>query len=269
MGEARTHDRRDSECPEQLPRDRYSALADALGDTPHTAIDLHHILRGTCRVYIAGALPDFEAAIIQIDDISQEVDGYGREPAQLAALLTQVQGWDCILVRGDLADPLATLLEAQMGCKIRHYSDIAYHAPKGPQIRHEHPDVRLLTASDLSLFEAAPGELQGGGFGSPGNLLDEGFAAGAILDGRLFALAHTSAITPRHGDIGVHCLPQYRGRGYATAAAYLVGEKLHASGRTPIWSTGEDNWASRRVAEKLGFEEVGRRVYLIPLREQG
>ncbi len=253
----------------RLARDRYHDLANALGDTPLTAIDVHHLLRGTCDVFMKGQLPTFDAAIIQIDDNPQEVDGYGRDAAALAALLTQVPGWECILVDGSLAGPLGALLEAHMGCVMRHYGDIAYHAPQGPRIPHEHPDVRLLDASDLALFSAAPAELQGGGFGSPKALLEQGFAAGAIVDSDLVALAHTSAITPLHGDIGVHCLQAYRGRGYATAAAWVVAEAILASGRTPIWSTGEDNWASQRVAVKLGFEEMARRVYLIPMREQG
>jgi RimJ/RimL family protein N-acetyltransferase len=30
----------------------------------------------------------------------------------------------------------------------------------------------------------------------------------------------------------------------------------------PVWSTGENNVASLRVARNLGFEEVGRRTYV-------
>ena len=265
----RMHDHRDNGPHVRLARDQYDALAAALGDTPYTALDLHHLRRGTCRVYLSGALPAFDAAIIQIDDLPQEVDGYGSDPAALASLLTQVPDWDCILVEQGLAEPLGALLEIQMGCRVRHYGDVAYHLPRGALIPHEHPDVRLLDASDLALFAAAPEELQGGGFGSPEALLSEGYAAGAVVDGRLVALAHTSAITPGHDDIGVYCLESYRGRGYATAAASLVAERLCASGRTPIWSTGEDNWASQRVAVKLGFRVVGQRAYLIPRREQG
>ena len=262
------HSRRGDDQHGLLAHHRYGALADALGDTPYTAIDLHHLRRGTCRVYLAGVLPDFGAAIIQIDDLPQEVDGYGHDPAALVALLAQVPGWDCVLVDAAVAEPLSALLEVRTGCRVRHYGDIAYHLPHGALIPHEHPDVRLLDASDLPLFAPAPGELQGGGFGRPEALLDEGYAAGAIVEGQLVALVHTSAITSGHGDIGAYCLPAYRGRGYVTAAASLVAERLRDDGRIPIWSTGENNWASQRVAVKLGFEVVGQRVYLIPRQEQ-
>jgi RimJ/RimL family protein N-acetyltransferase len=49
----------------------------------------------------------------------------------------------------------------------------------------------------------------------------------------------------------------------AAAAAARVADWLWGNGRTPVWSCGADNQASLRVAEKLGFVENGRRVYLI------
>jgi hypothetical protein len=36
-----------------------------------------------------------------------------------------------------------------------------------------------------------------------------------------------------------------------------------ANGRTPVWSCGEQNLVSLRVAKKVGFAENCRRVYLI------
>jgi predicted GNAT family acetyltransferase len=117
--------------------------------------------------------------------------------------------------------------------------------------------------TDLPLLDAAPREIQGAGFGGTRALLEEGVVAGAIVDGALVAIAHASALTPRHADIGVATLDVWRGRGFASAAAALVAQQVQATGRTPVWSTGEDNVASQRVAEKLGFVEVGRRVYVI------
>ena len=76
----------------------------------------------------------------------------------------------------------------------------------------------------------------------------------------------TTAQTERHADVGVVTMEEWRGQGMATACAALVAEGIHQSGRVPVWSTGEDNLASLRVASKLGFGEVGRRVYLVPSR---
>lgn len=249
-----------------LPPALHPAFAAALGDTPETAMDLHQVRLGRCQIYVSGPLPSFDAAIVQIDDNPAEVNGYGRDPAALDRLLQQVQGWYCVLVAPSLAETLSALLQARLGGNVRHYGDVEYVAPEEGLVPHAHPDVRLLTPADLPLLQAVP-ELQAKGFGGPAELLEHGLAAGALVDGALVALAHTCAITERYGEIGTYCLEPFRGRGYITAAAWLVGDRLRALGRTPIWSTGETNWASQRVAIKLGFREVGRRVYLIPQRQ--
>ncbi len=249
-----------------LPSSRYPEFARALGDTPLTAMDVHSVLRGLCRVYVAGKLPGFAAAVLQLDNNPRELDGYGPDAEELACLLTQVTGWDCVLVASELAGPLGAILEARTGRRPRTYGDVAYVAPASGLVPHAHPDVRMLTPADLPLFDDAPDGMQGMGFGSPAALLQQGLAAGAVIDGSLVALAHTSALSPLYGEIGVNCLEPHRRRGYATAAAWLVGDRIRATGRMPIWSTGETNWASQRVAAKLGFEEIARRVYLIPPR---
>ena len=52
------------------------------------------------------------------------------------------------------------------------------------------------------------------------------------------------------------------GKGFASSAASIVVRRIQERGRTPVWSAGEGNAASLRVAAKLGFVEVSRRVYL-------
>ena len=83
------------------------------------------------------------------------------------------------------------------------------------------------------------------------------------MDGRIVGTAQTSAITDRYADIGVSTDERWRERGFATAAASIVARRVQETGRTPVWSCGEDNMASLGVARKLGFEEVSRLVYVI------
>ena len=101
------------------------------------------------------------------------------------------------------------------------------------------------------------------GFVTFEDLFTNGAAAGAVVDNRLVALAHTNAMTARITAIS-ECSPtkSWRGRGFATAAASIVAHCIRERGRVPVWSAGEDNAASLRVAAKLGFVEVSRRVYL-------
>jgi predicted GNAT family acetyltransferase len=110
------------------------------------------------------------------------------------------------------------------------------------------------------LLKAAPPELRGS---NPEHLLNKTAAAGAIINNQLVAIARNYALTEGYGDIGVFTLSEWRGRGLAAAAAAQVARWLQANGRIPVWSCGEHNLASLRVAEKLGFVENGRRVYII------
>jgi GNAT superfamily N-acetyltransferase len=239
-------------------------LGDALGDTPETVIAAHLLRRGQCRAYVAGEPPHFRCAIVAPTTMLQgEPMAFGDDAEVVWELLQRVQGWFCINVSRRCAEALGPLMERTLGRTIRRLDDV-YYALHGDAAAAPDATVRLLGPGDLPLLASSRAEVQGAGFGSAGALLSEGIAAGAIVDGRLVAIAHTSAFTDRHADIGVSTLAPWRGRGLATAAASLVAARVRAGGHTPVWSTGEDNLASRRVAEKLGFREVGRRVYLIP-----
>jgi predicted GNAT family acetyltransferase len=93
--------------------------------------------------------------------------------------------------------------------------------------------------------------------------LEEGFVACAIVDDEIVAIAHTSARTDKYADIGVFTSEEWRRRGFVTAAASIVAKCIQDAGLTPTWSAGEDNFASLRVAQKLGFIEASRRTYVI------
>lgn len=244
-------------CYAPCTAEQRETLADALGDTPETVISVHALRRGLCRAYASEA-----AAIVQWNELPGEPMGFGDDAAALWDLLQSVDGWFCVEVTPRCAAALGPLMAAQTGRSVRYYGDIFYTLTVPAAPLHD-AAVRLLTVADLPVLDAAPREIQGGGFGSIRALLEEGVVAGAIVDGALVAIAHTSALTPHHADIGVATLEGWRGRGFATAAASLVAQQVQATERVSVWSTGEDNFASQHVAQKLGFAEVGRRVYVI------
>lgn len=256
------------------PDDRFAAAGDFpaiaawLGDTPETTISLHHLTRRQCRVAISGDLPTPRAAIVQSDDVLEEPMAFGGDAGAIWHALQAVDGWTCVNVLPAAAAPLSALMGRELGAPIRTQDDI-YHTLEGPAPRIVREEVRLLTPDDLPLLEAAPPSLQGGGFGSPAAELAEGIVAAGIIAGEVVAYAHAYALTPKHADVGVATREDQRGRGLATAAAALVAAEIQASSRTPVWSCGEPNAASRRVAAKLGFREVSRRVYLIVDQRRG
>ena len=229
------------------------ALADFLGDTPMTVISAARLKQGACDAYIAESLSNnVDAAIV-----------FGTDPEALWQLLNATHGWGCINVDNACAVSLGGRIEAERDVSIRYYGDVC-HSLLEPVHLYPNEAVRLLTVADVERLAEAPAEVQGNGYKTRAALLTDGIAAGAVVDGNIVAIAHTYAETDLHADIGVSTVEQWREKGFATAAASLVAQKIQAKGKVPAWSCGEDNTASLRVAQKLGFTEVGRRTYVIP-----
>ena len=55
----------DLDCYEPLDQGAHRILAEALGDTPETAISVHLLRRGFCLAFVAGEAARFEGAIVQ------------------------------------------------------------------------------------------------------------------------------------------------------------------------------------------------------------
>ena len=239
------------------------ALASAIGENPANTLVTHSLLRGTSRAYAAGQPPAFRAALVEVAGLAGEPQGFADDAADLWSLLRHVEGWDCVLVRCELAGPLGTLMQQKTGRTPRYFTDVGFTLEQ-PVRCYSDPVVRELGSGDLGLLESAPEDLHAVvGYHDQHDALENGVVAGAIVDGRLVARACTGSLTERFADIGVDTLEEWRGRGLATAAASLVARRVQHMGRTPVWSAGVDNWASLRVAEKLGFTESGRQCYVI------
>lgn len=238
------------------------ALADALGDTPETVISVHQLRRGLCRAYVAGDPSRFDGAIVQGDSCPTEPMGLGSDAEVLWDLLKSVEGWDCVEVASECAIALGEIMEKEAGIRVRCYGDV-YHTLPRPAVRFRNEAVRQLTIDDLELLESSPKDLRASVFENTRALLWEGIVACAIVSGRVVATALTAAITDLHAEIGVFTMEEWRRRGFSTAAASIVAQRAQEAGLTPVWSAGEDNFASLRVAQKLGFTEISRRTYVI------
>ena len=240
-------------------------LADALGDTPETALPAHYLRRGLADAYVAGTAPCFDGVIVRSHSLPGEPWCFGEDPSAVWELLRPLNGRD---LRGmspnvspELARPLASLMEKENGLQVHHYGDI-YHTLTEPVEGFAVPEVRPLNLGDAGLLAAYRNNPRGMGFATLEDLLANGLAAGAVVRSRLVALAHTNAVTASYGDIGVVTDEAWRGMGFASAAASIVAHRIQERGLTPVWSAGEDNIASLRVAVKLGFMEVSQRAYL-------
>lgn len=238
-------------------------LADVIGDTPMTVISASRLQQGMCDAYVVGRLPDVTASLVFDAYCADEPCGFGTDADALWHLLKGTEGWSCINVDPACAASLGALIEADTGKSIRYYGDVC-HALLEPVRPYSNEAVCLLTLADVPRLAKAPMEVRGNGYKTHAAMVTDGIAAGAVVDGSIVAIAHTYAETDLHADIGVSTLELWREKGFSTAAAFFVAQEIQARGKVPAWSCGEDNFASLRVAQKLGFTEVDRRTYVIP-----
>ena len=252
-------------APHRADGDERGILIDALGDSPETCISVHLLTQGLCDAYLAGNPAHFRGLIVQSHQDPGESTGFGADARLLWELLKVAQGWWCVNVSESCASRLGAIVEEETGRAVRYYGDV-YHTLTRPAAPFGHEAVRLLNLADLEMLGSAAAEVRGGGWESAERMLEKGIVAGAVAEGRLVATAYTSARSRKHTDVAVSVLEGWRGLGLATAVASLVAREVQKAGQVPVWSCGEDNAASLRVARKLGFVEVLRRTYVIPQR---
>ena len=244
-----------------LDSDGIRRLVETIDETPETVIPIHLLTQGTCKAYAVGDPASSDAVIVQSDSLRAEPFGLGGDAQGLWDLLRHLDDWTVVDVSPEVAPRLGALIRDATGKRVCYYGDV-YHTLTKPAPVIDEPAVRELTRDDLGLLQAAG--VDGAAFrGALPALIEEGAVAGAVVDGRIVGTAQTAAITDRYADIGVSTDERWRGRGFATAAASIVARRVQETGRTPVWSCGEDNMASLRVARKLGFEEVSRLTYVI------
>ena len=240
------------------PLDRQACLnlAAKLAESPRTAMSHNALVNGHGVAFALG-----NACLIEPNFLPGEPAGFAPDAPSLWALLLQIEGWYCVLTDTALAQALGPLIERESAKSMRYYTGLIFELTQ--PIVHASPHVRLLTQEDLPLLLAAS-ELSSIDETQHCAQLRVGLQAGAIVGGRLVALANVDSPIGRYAEIGVVTDEAYRNRGYSTAAASLVVQSLQSQGRDPLWSCGESNVASLAVAHKLGFVERDRMTYVIP-----
>lgn len=233
-----------------------------LRDTPETVLALHALHRQTCRAFLAGGLHKFKALLVQFDYPKTEPQAFGSNPEAIWDLLQMIQGWDCVNVASEVAPLLGELIQKRMNVAVRYYDDFYYTLAVAVK-RYHHECVRRLRLVDTELLESAPKEFRGHGYGTPRELIEEGVVACGVVSGQVVSIAHTAGHTKKFADIGVITRKDWRNKGLASAGASIVAGVLQEKGIIPVWSAGDDNFPSVRVAEKLGFSKVSKRQYII------
>ncbi len=237
-------------------------LADALGDSPETAIPVHLLRLGHGHVHMVGELPDFQAVVIEDYDVGSELMAYGADAGAALRILQEIPAWDIVNVPHAIAAELAGLLQQEMRLP-NHVVDDIYQVPQGPIAIVPNADVRLLTVADAGMLDATPEDIRLGFDDDLHCVLEDELVAAAIVDDQIVATGSTYGLREPFVDIAISTLADFRCRGYARSAASLVAAGTQQAGGVPIWSCAPTNTASLAVAYRLGFREVSRRANIV------
>ena len=237
-------------------------LGESLPDGPLTFDSRCLLLRGHATAWLAGSIPSVRAAIVCDPSQRREPRAFGTDPLEIWRLLRGIPGWACVNCPTELAGPLAEVLGRALALPTRLVADV-YLVLAGPPARYEHPWVRRLSEDDVDLFDGVAEPLRPTGYSSTLAALSGGIVAGAVSERRLLGTVSMTSSSETYANLAAHTLEPWRGRGIGTAAAFLVAGEAQFRGLDPVWSAGEDNLGSLRVARKLGFREIGRRAYVV------
>jgi len=93
--------------------------------------------------------------------------------------------------------------------------------------------------------------------------LNDHVCYGVFVDGRLVSVARTYVRTPRVWVVGgVFTHPDFRGRGFAKAVTAAVTREALLSGAYALLHVREDNYPAIRAYRRIGYELIGRRVWV-------
>lgn len=91
---------------------------------------------------------------------------------------------------------------------------------------------------------------------SSGEFLEKGKGYCIVNSGNIAAWAFSAAVSNSEIDIGIETSENYRNRGFAAAAAKMMIKYAFDAGKSPVWACHCNNAASKRLAEKIGFEKT-------------
>ncbi len=237
-------------------------VAESLPDDPFTFGTRCLLFRGTGEAWLSGPPSRFHATVVRDPWQPNEPTVWGSEPAVIWELLREIPGWDCVNCSRELAPAIQELVEGELATSARVMDDI-YFVLERPAPTFGHPHVRRLSEDDLEMVERAPSALHPPGYDSTLAALSGGIVVGVIADRELVGTVSMTASSETFANLGAYLLAGWRGRGLGTVAAALAAREVQSRCLQPVWSTGEENEPSQRLARKIGFQEYGRRAYVI------
>lgn len=230
------------------------SLAERLPDLPRWVEARDLLLGGGCEVFGLQEAPELSFAVRDPADGLVAVIGTPAAEAIQAAVQQPQGGGTVIAPLAQKAYLTQVLPEWNTTRAILH---LLGDAPQLPEIPRG--TVRFLDAAALDRLRAPEDllqELKTGAEHSP--------IAAVYIEEQPVSFCYASAVTESLWDVSIDTLPGYRRCGYAALCVTFMIRHMQAEGKQPVWAAVEENPASWRLAEKLGFVPVDELVLLEP-----
>jgi hypothetical protein len=237
-------------------------LAEVLSVDPCNNLAVYCLQHNKARAYTLGEPINPDAAIVEINYYPKEPSGYAKDVYALDSLLSDVNGWQCVLLEEDMAQSLFSRYCDKGRTSTKLYKSKNYLLNTTCNVYND-DRVRLLNIYDSALIRNIELSIEPRGSQDINECLDLDYIAAAILNEKIVSFCQLDGLTESYADCYLETIPECRNQGLAKACASLIVSKIQQLGRTPIWDTGHDNWASIAIAKKLGFSPLKDRAYLI------
>jgi len=218
------------------------ALAQKIPDLPRWVETRDFLLWGQPEIFGLQEVPDLALAIR--DPESQSVFIVGTPTVSAVQVATHANTRGFVLAPEEQGDWLAAILPDWTRTRaILHTLTDSSHLPAAQAEQVRFLDPSLL--DKLSLSEEFRAELKSGA--------EQSKIAATFVDDQPVAFCYAGSITETLWDISIDTLAEHRRHGYAgLCVAYMI-HHMQTLGKQPVWGALQENPASWRLAQKLGF----------------
>lgn len=221
------------------------AIAQRLPDIPRWVEARSLLLSGDCEVFGLDEASELSLAVREPSTGSVHVVGHPSRAA-IEDAVRAIMHDGCLIAVRELAPWLAQVLRGWTGTRA-----ILHLLREPARLPAVTPDVSFLdpdTIDRLPISTQLRRELHIGA--------EDSAIAAAFVKLQPVSFCYAGSVTESLWDVSIDTLPEYRRRGYAgLCAAYMI-RHMETLGKEPVWGAVEENPASWRLAQKIGFVPV-------------
>jgi GNAT superfamily N-acetyltransferase len=222
------------------------SLAQHLSDIPRWVEVRDRLLSGDCEIFSLQQEPAL--SFVLRDPERTVVFVVGTPPVEAVQIAAQDLGREgSVIASQDQALSLTQALPGWTRTRIIVHSLLdTQRLP--PSLAGEVDFLDPGTLDQLPIASELLGELKDGA--------ERSLIAATFVEKQPVAFCYAGAETESLWDISIDTLPEHRRQGYAAKCVAYMIRHMQIRGKQPVWQAVEENPASWRLAQKLGFVPV-------------